>query len=381
MNKSGSGSACRAIPPEILDRVLGCLMGALIGDSFGGRYEFSVGKFDKELYDGQTHVNRNGNMSREYVPMKGGGCWNLSVGQITDDGELLLTLANAVMRTRSVDQQSIAEAYRHWCRSDPFDIGETTRNSFSQETTALMLKASQELDDASMVHYKDHAMSNGMLMRISPIGIVVAGYMMGKRVLDDTDYRVIVEMVKKDTYLSHHSENALAYAVAYVVLLAHCVIHGDMVKGIQFLDQYHDKKAGDWEAILKNGLDGKAKLAHDPKEKMGDSRIAFQLAVRKADLVSRFYKQQSPSDSKSRIMDFSEAIVSTVKLGGDTDTNACIVGALCGAVTGLAEIPDQWANSISSVEMCQRYIDYPINMYTKTLTTVATQLFTIGMKM
>jgi ADP-ribosylglycohydrolase len=308
--------------------------------------------------------------------MKGGGYWKLAPGQTTDDGETTLTLAYAIMKGGSVDQESIAKAYRGWCGSDPFDIGQTTRNSFSEKTTALMLKASQELDAASLVHYKDHAMSNGMLMRISPIGIVVAGYMMGKRVLGDADYQVIVEMVKKDTYLTHHSENALAYAVAYVVLLAHCIVHGNMVKGIQFLDQYHDKKAGDWEAILKNGLDDRAKLAHNPKEKIGDSRIAFQLAVRKADLVSRFNDHLG----KSRIMDFSEAIVSTVKLGGDTDTNACIVGALCGAVTGFSEIPDPWTNSISSVE-CQRYLDYPINMYTKTLSSVATQLFTIGMKM
>lgn len=367
------------ISSEILDRAAGCLAGALIGDSFGGRYEFSNEKYDHELYDTQIHTNVNGHMFREYVPIKGGGCWNLAEGQITDDGELALTLAHAIIKTESIDQEAIADAYRSWYLSEPFDIGNTTQNSFSQQTTNMMLEKSKKLDNESMMKHKDHCMSNGMLMRISPIGITIAGYIMKRKVLNSTDYNVIKNIVKRDTYLTHYSENALAYTVSYVILMAYCIINGNMNKGIEFLDKYHNKNTGDWSTILKNGLDGGAILAHDPKQQIGDSRIALQLAIRKADMVSRFNKRLCAADQKSRIMDFSEAIVSTVKLGGDTDTNACIVGALCGAVTGLAEIPDQWTKTISSVEFCIRYRDYKINRYTRTITQVATKLFIIGM--
>lgn len=369
------------IPNDVLDRASGCLAGGLIGDSFGGRYEFSNGRYDTELSNGTTHINKNGYVFRDYVPIKGGGCWNLSAGQITDDGEMTLSLCHAILISETVDRESIAEAYRSWYLSDPFDIGNTTKNSFSQRTTEKMLEKAKELDDASMATHRDHCMSNGMLMRISPIGIVVSGYMMGRGELDHTDYDVIKHMVKKDTYLTHYSENALAYVVAYVILIAHCIIYGDMIKGLEFLDRYHDKNVGDWILILKNGLDNKAKLAHDPKEQMGDSRIALQLAIRKADMVSRYNKQKYTTDSKSRYMDFSEAIVSTVKLGGDTDTNACIVGALCGAISGLSEIPDLWTQTISAVDRCPRYQKYKINGYTKSIVPTVTNLLIIGLKM
>ena len=37
-----------------------------------------------------------------------------------------------------------------------------------------------------------------------------------------------------------------------------------------------------------------------------------------------------------------EGIVSTVRSGGDTDTNAAICGALLGAVYGRQAVPRQW---------------------------------------
>ena len=37
---------------------------------------------------------------------------------------------------------------------------------------------------------------------------------------------------------------------------------------------------------------------------------------------------------------YSEVIRRTIAIGGDTDTNACIVGALVGAVVGVTSIPN-----------------------------------------
>src|SRR5579872_2857091 len=140
-----------------------------------------------------------------------------------------------------------------------------------------------------MITYKDHCMSNGMLMRISPIGIVIAGYVFqcrsNNKTMDEKDYEKIKQLVKLDTYLSHYSEEALAYAVTYVILIAFSIVNGDMTEGIAFLDAYQDKKVGDWFKILSNGLSMDAKLAHDPKKQIGDSRIGLQLAIRKAHMM------------------------------------------------------------------------------------------------
>jgi ADP-ribosyl-[dinitrogen reductase] hydrolase len=41
-----------------------------------------------------------------------------------------------------------------------------------------------------------------------------------------------------------------------------------------------------------------------------------------------------------------EALVETVKCGGDTDTNAAIAGALLGAVHGREAVPERWAKCL-----------------------------------
>lgn len=369
------------INDSVYNRALGCLIGALIGDSFGGRYEFSDGKYDQELEASQNYRNKNGAFFREYVPIQGGGCWNLCKGQITDDGELTLTLGDALIGAHCVDLETIARAYRGWYESEPFDIGNTTKNSFSQLNTYEMLKKSKELDDMFIKIHSDHCMSNGMLMRISPLGILVAGMLLKNNALTGDDYLKIKTMVKTDTYLTHHSEEALMYSTMYVILMAHCIVYGDMDLGIKFLIECQDPKIGDWKTILTAGLNPDAMLAHDPKVMIGDSRIALQLAIRKALLVSRFTNQNEGFDvmDNSRIMDFTEAIVSTVKLGGDTDTNACIVGALCGAIVGIDVIPDHWIQSINNVKNCDRYQQYKINQWTNNLNLFVSRILSIGL--
>lgn len=43
-----------------------------------------------------------------------------------------------------------------------------------------------------------------------------------------------------------------------------------------------------------------------------------------------------------------DALVATVRKGGDTDTNAAICGALLGAVHGRAAVPAQWQSMVLS---------------------------------
>ncbi len=45
---------------------------------------------------------------------------------------------------------------------------------------------------------------------------------------------------------------------------------------------------------------------------------------------------------------FAEAMIETVGCGGDTDTNACIAGALLGAAQGLHAIPAPWIHLVST---------------------------------
>ena len=43
---------------------------------------------------------------------------------------------------------------------------------------------------------------------------------------------------------------------------------------------------------------------------------------------------------------FYDAVIDTLRIGGDTDTNACICGALCGAYFEVTAIPAEWIGSV-----------------------------------
>ena len=62
--------------------------------------------------------------------MPGGGCFSVGAGQITDDSELALCLAHALISagpakecTQSSLQSAASNMYIEWLTSRPFDIG------------------------------------------------------------------------------------------------------------------------------------------------------------------------------------------------------------------------------------------------------------------
>src|SRR5207245_5331984 len=56
-----------------------------------------------------------------------GGHWGILAGQPTDDSEMALALARAVLAGGAYDEARVLEAYRAWYRTEPFDVGDTTR--------------------------------------------------------------------------------------------------------------------------------------------------------------------------------------------------------------------------------------------------------------
>ena len=318
--------------PKILQRATNCLYGGAIGDALGGRYEF-----DREnlLHTDLQHYKSN------LLPILGGGIWDLVPGQVTDDTEMAMALASSLLAEDKVDQEKIAQAYHRWYLSDPFDIGNATQNAVSKDNAQDMLAAARTFDKKCSRLHNDVNLSNGMLMRIAPLALMCVGIISekeeGKDVGIGTEevFSKIMELVRCDAELTHASPAALAFATAYVCLIAYGIRDGNINGGIHILDKYLAR--GDCYTCLQNGLDPQGRLAHAPTEKIGDARIAFQLAVRKACMVGE------------GSMTFPEAIISTVKLGGDTDTNAAIVGNLCGAVSSRAEdIPQTWKETLHS---------------------------------
>lgn len=312
------------------------------------------------------------------LPMVGGGVYGLYPGQITDDTELAMKLAKAILESGTINSDRIAKNYNDWYRSKPFDIGNATRNSVVHKNSKDMMEAARKMNIRSLSEYGDDNLSNGMLMRLTPLAVTIAGFIHGYEHKECNGkginwhknselFEKIVRIVKADTLLTHYSNEAVNYAVAYVVLIASAILHGRLFEGTYMLQNSGHRKVGGWHEIFAAGIDSNPNLAHDPKVKIGDVRIGFQLAVSYGTLIEK------------RKIDVRTALIDTIKLGGDTDTNACIVGGLIGAISGINAIPGEWTDAVTgSVMSIDRYRQCSTNRLIASPDTLGFKLFKIG---
>jgi len=70
--------------------------------------------------------------------------------------------------------------------------------------------------------------------------------------------------------------------------------------------------------------------------------------LRHAFVLSFFFLLDFQSSKSSSI--YFDALRLTIQLGGDTDTNACIVGGMLGALVGLKELPDHMVKTLLSFD-------------------------------
>lgn len=97
---------------KIQDRIRGALYGVAIGDAMGGPLEFLDANEIKMRY-GQV---------REMI---GGGWLNLKPGEVTDDTQMTLCVAEGILENPSDPVQTIGRRFIEWYDSKPKDIGNT----------------------------------------------------------------------------------------------------------------------------------------------------------------------------------------------------------------------------------------------------------------
>jgi len=284
------------------DAGLGAVLGALVGDAAGAVLEF-LGRPPT-----RDEVERA-------LGMPGGGTWRVAPGQITDDGELTLCLARALAGRETFDLDLVAWWYHRWYQSPPFDMGATTSAGLSAwrgdsgEPTAGMARAMQAAARARSMGSK----ANGSLMRASPLGP------WGRDLSDDA----LAEVARADSSLTHPNASCGDAVAAYAIAIASLVrAPGDrgaaMARSGAWIARAACEEVRGWFALAEADDD----VAYWPQA--GFVKIAFVHAFRHLRRGSGFVA----------------ALSETLLGGGDTDTNACIVGGLIGAAVGAAAIPE-----------------------------------------
>ena len=265
----------------------GCLLGALIGDSVGSLLEFI------QRVPSAQEVECA-------LEMPGGGVWDVAPGQVTDDGELTLALARALVGRREFVAHEVALQYVRWFLSVPFDVGMTTHTALSDLDECQTDVLSVMLGRAS-VHCAD-SQANGSLMRQSALGVWSTR----------TSVAETVNAVRLDTCMTHPNLVCQWAGVAYVLAIRHLVLHPGQNKvafaaASDIVQDASDEGAVQVRGWLQNAREGRLPAFYPHA---GYVAIAFSHAF-------HHLYHGTP---------YVEALRATLPGGGDTDTNACIVG-------------------------------------------------------
>lgn len=292
----------------------GAIWGALLGDATGAYLEFMGRKPMLSDVD-------------EALSMPGGGCWRTAPGQITDDGEMTIALARTLAEQGRFDIAAVARAYRRWILSDPFDVGNATIKALGKGA----------LDDPNLhqkcisnaQQWNDSSKANGCLMRATPLGVWGI----------HSEQDEVIAAAKADCQLTHPNETCLVATAAYAVAIRHLIMNpGDRAGAFDVASRVaQDEGNEEVGRFMKDARSGNLPPYHPQAGYLG---IAFTHA---------FHHLIHGSD-------YLPAMRTVLFGGGDTDTNACIVGGLIGAATGFENLP---ASLLRAVTECDVSLGQP----------------------
>ena len=310
----------------IVHKAKHAILGAMIGDALGTTFEFTKKGDAIKIADKYSNKLNYG--------LIGAGPFNLSPGQFTDDTEMSLAIMSIIVNRGIYDQYLVSKAYHEWYQSNPFDIGNTVFNAISHKSRSGMLHAARK--------YNNHSLSNGFLMRL--FGLVSLYYNKSKY---DLVYAII-----QDIELTHSHPETIHIGIIYGLML-NMAIHGSTANQIYWWGRKNCKRSKlfntIYHAVNKNQdwfvYDGKRyDLSRIDQDCPGFVGYACWLLL----FSLKFFSS------------YQTTMMYIVQLGGDTDTNACIVGAIMGSLYP-STIPKAWIKSVTSFRSESRFNEYPIS--------------------
>lgn len=311
---------------EMEDKVLGMLVGAGLGDALGAPHEF---RYQTDVYTGILEYK--GRINSMYQP-----CVYLDVGQVTDDTEMTLTIARQIVE-KGYNKDEIVLEYMKWANSKTRMMGRNTRQLFKGVKTLRGYKNRFEKNEKI-------SESNGALMRCSALSL-----------LPDDSYI-------DDCKLTNPAPQAVEVNRVYIGMLR------QIFKGVEKSDLKLDSSFPDVQTAIEQAL---SKQTRDVTGKTKGWCVHG--------LYCAIY-------SLLHFDNYKDAIDWVIRLGGDTDTNGCISGAVLGAYYGYTEVEKVEGENIEILLSCDttggdlvrderyRMTDVKTLAHNLTCTVVATEL-------
>lgn len=306
------------------ERLIPCVLGAVIGDCLGVPVEFK----DRE------YLKKNPILERV-----GYGTYNQPKGTWSDDSSLTFILMESLISGYDVSHiannmiRFIDDGF--WTPyGEVFDIGNVTRESLNRYKNGVSV-----FECGGKGAFDN---GNGAIMRIMPLV-----FYFGK----DFSFGIKNKITEEVTRITHAHPRSILGSYIYIELLQN--LFANMDKGLAYKEMqiyirksYSDYPFKDELQNYNNILEGNL------------------YEIKEADIKSSGYVVDTLEASIWAFLttnSYKEAVLKAVNLGGDTDTIAFITGSLAGIYYKMDQIPIEWMDQITKkdeiLNLCHRFIE------------------------
>lgn len=279
---------------ELSDRVVGSCLGLAVGDALGAPFEFLRAR---NIPDPVPAFERR---------------WlDRPPGSTTDDTAMARNLMRSLAARGAFDLGDLVERHLEWFRGDPPDVG---------TLTGRVLRRVVRGEDAATVAREvwqergpEVSAGNGSVMYCAPLGLAYA-----KRPDE------LFELAPALSTLTHF-DGRCRTAVLAVTLAVAALVRGEDAETAarSALGSVETLEGGEELEYLVEAAGGPRPIdGPDQGFCLFTAGAAFQALVRGGDLETELRR--------------------VVSLGGDTDTNAAVAGALLGARDSVDGLPGEW---------------------------------------
>jgi ADP-ribosylglycohydrolase len=293
----------------------GCLTGTAVGDALG-----------------LPHENLSPQRARRLDPDVDRYHFLFGRGMFSDDTEHACMTAQALLASGADGSRfarSLAWRLRWWLLGCPLGTGLATLKACVKLWLGFSPRSSGVW-----------SAGNGPCMRAAILGVAL-----GDRP------ELLREFVQRATRITHTDPRAeqAALAVAWAAYLSSTAVHEPQVVADRLVKELGDP-AGELSQRIRRAADS---------AEAGQPTEAFAADLKLSRGVSGFVLHSVPVVIHAWLRfpeDYASAVRSVIRCGGDTDTNAAMVGGIVGARVGVEGIPEWWLSGLAEWPRNLRWI-------------------------
>lgn len=332
--------------PSRLEKIIGCFLGVLLGDTLGMPFETMS---PSEI---MLATNKKGfeDFSKP-LQLKIRETGTLNPGDYTDDWRLTRAVVKALIAKRDFDLMYVVREHLLEIEESYVGFGASTMQNLLMilSTAPVDWKTNPQFKIPTVGELKKTGAGNGVAMKIAPLAIFF-----------HDDPKKFLEATIELSLLTHKDPQAMLAAYSLGIMLQH-LYHSSIGLGNEELlklelmrlmqaviaetlrvQQWYLKEIGhkypeDHTDFSKNLIEV-GRLVHNGD--IGDLNL-----VQKS-IGTGFYCAQSIPFAMAMFLrnpiDFRQGMKDTIDSGGDTDSNASMAGALIGINIGAMGIPKAW---------------------------------------